>query len=171
MRALVIMFVVSLAVVTVCHALLPAEIATHFGFSGTADSWAPRAFFTGLMAGIDVLMFVIFLLTPQLVVRLPADLVNLPHREYWLSTAHRDQARALLAREMGTFGAVLLGFMSVTALLTLKANLDGSQRLDMPLFAGALGAFLCFTAFWCVHLFRVFRVPAGCGADTPLEPR
>lgn len=172
MRPLVLMFAAALAVIAVCHALLPETVATHFGLAGAADGWAPKGTFTALMAGLDILMFAIFWLTPRLVMWLPPSLVNLPHRDYWLRDArHRDRARATLEREMGGFGAGLLGFLSLMMLLTTKANLDGSQHLDMPLFVTAMAAFLVGTAVWCVHLVRAFRIPPDQPADSPVVPR
>jgi len=163
-------YLLSLVVLGVSHAMLPAEVAIHFGGGGQADGWAPRAFNPAVFVGMITVLFAMIMLTPRLTFTLPPSLINLPNKAYWLAEENKAMARAIFTALIYEFGAVLLAFMAGIVLLTLKANLSQPVRLDHRLFWPALAAFMLYTVVWCVRLFTSFRVPAVGDGGEPVRP-
>ena len=103
--------------------------------------------------------FILFWWIPKLLVTVPPDMVNLPHKEYWLAEENRERAVAIFSALLHEFGAVILLFFALVGVLTTWANLEQPIRLDNTLFLGGLVAFLAYTGWWCVRLYRAFRIP------------
>lgn len=135
---------------------LPETMASHFGASGRPDGWMSRTAFLVAFGGVWLLCVVPLAWTGWLR-RMPAHLINLPHREYWFPE-RRDEAVQLLESYLGWFAVALTALLVVALELTLQANLTRSP-LDEGVFLAALGAFLVFTVVWLVVLYRAFRPP------------
>lgn len=155
----VTVFVVVVGVTAVGHFVQPAEVAIHFGLGGQADSWAPKTVSTVLFLGLHSFLFACFWFLPRICLMLPSSLVNLPNRDYWLAEPNRERFLELMEPLSATFGVALLVFTGFAEVLTIRANLASSARLDERLFLLALAAFLAYTIWWCVQLYRVFRLP------------
>lgn len=169
--ALVATYVVAMVIALVSHALLPETVAIHFGSGGEPDGWGSKTFNSVAFVAMYTMMFVLFLFIPRLCTRLPPELVNVPNRTYWLSEANRPRFVSIMDRLMSEFGTVLMVFLAVVGLLTLEANLSDPVRLDERSFLSALAAFLGYTVWWCVRIFRAFRVPKEATTTRPLRPR
>ena len=72
--------------------LLPDRIAIHFNALGNANGWASKEML--LILSVSLLFFVAGL--SQLMIyylpKMPEDLINIPHKKYWLAPARRDLA-------------------------------------------------------------------------------
>jgi uncharacterized membrane protein len=155
-QVLIVAYALSLAVLLVCHLLLPADMAIHFGRGGVADGWAPKIFHTVVFAVINSVLFGVFLLAPRATFNMPEHYIGLPNKDFWLK--HRGTAHAILARLVFEFGAVFLAFMSTISLLTLAANHTEPARLNEPLFLLIVAVILLYTVVWCVRLVVSFKV-------------
>jgi uncharacterized membrane protein len=169
--ALVATYVVAMAIVIVSHVLLPETVAIHFGSGGEPDGWGSKTLNSVAFAAMYTIMFLLFLFIPRLCARLPPELVNVPNRTYWLSEANRPRFLSIMNRLMSEFGTVMMVFLAVVGLLTLEANLSDPVRLDERSFLSALAAFLGYTVWWCIRLFRAFRIPRNEPHGRPLRPR
>jgi len=168
---LVAAYAVSMAVAVVGHGMLPEQAAVHFGASGAADGWAPRAVHTGLFVVMNTVVFVLFLLGPRLASRLPDEMISLPNRDYWLAEGRRERALEIMSNLVHELGAATLGFTVVVMVLTLQANRREPPALDNVTFLVGLGAYLLYTSWWCVRLIRSFRRPEAEETATPIQPR
>jgi uncharacterized membrane protein len=141
------------------YPLLHETVASHFDGAGQPNGWSSKSSFFGLyLFLVGVISFAFFAL-PRLLHRFPASLINIPHREYWLTAERKKPALEMLAEEMGWFGIFILLFMLTTIQLAINANLTASG-LPADVMWMLLGAFFAFTGIWLVRLYRRFRIPS-----------
>ncbi len=77
---------------------LPERVATHFGLHGEPNGWMQKPSAVMVMGGFGLGLPLLTVVLSFLVRFVPADLVNLPHREYWLAPERRDATYAFIAR-------------------------------------------------------------------------
>ncbi len=160
MRTLfVVIFIANVALSLLSLSLLPPRVAIHFGWGGTADNWASNYFNTLFFIGVNVFIFITLYFTPRLVFRFPARWINLPNKEYWLQPENKARTVEMFSSLMWEFGAAFFLFFLVVQLLTIRANLSQPVRLDERLLLFALALFLLYTVYWCMKLFKAFRLP------------
>jgi hypothetical protein len=105
-------------------------------------------------------MAALFLLMPRLLRRIPARLINIPNREYWLAPERRDEAMARIGATMSWFAVGIVALLVATLELVVRANLR-RRNLDHVAMLVLLGAFALFLIVWLVVLWRQFRRPRG----------
>jgi uncharacterized membrane protein len=69
---------------------LPEIVASHFGKAGTVNGWETRTLFFSLELGSILLATIISFGVPRSIEALPISMINLPHKEFWLSPERRD---------------------------------------------------------------------------------
>ena len=150
--ALVVLLVVS-------HGALPDRIATHFDAGGRPNGWMSREAFLrfgviSVLAPVSVLYAVALLAG-----FIPASLVNLPHRDYWLSSERSATTRAILRVALFEFANATFAFVLFVLGSTVAANRATPPHLGFTFFLG-LFAFIAFTLVWTLQLLRrFFRIP------------
>jgi uncharacterized membrane protein len=160
MRSLFILtFIANVVLSLVSLVLLPPRVAIHFGSGGIANHWASNHFNTLFFIGTNTFLFVSLYFTPRLIFRFPARWINLPNKDYWLRSENKARTVEIFSSFMWEFGAALLLFFLAAQLLTIRANLSQPVRLDERLFLLALALFMLYTVYWCIKLFKAFRLP------------
>jgi uncharacterized membrane protein len=134
---LIVSFLANVALTLVSLLVLPSEVAIHFGRGGMPDSWASNELNALLFLGIDLFIFIVFLVAPS----------------------NRVVAQNKLAPLMTESGTALFTFLFFVGLLTLEDNLADPVRLNESIFFPIFIAFMLYTGYWCVKLVRVFRIP------------
>ncbi|HTU61018.1 MAG TPA: DUF1648 domain-containing protein, partial [Polyangiales bacterium] len=105
---------------------LPPRVASHFNGRGQPDGFMPReAFFTDL-ALIGGGLIVLLLLAPALLRLLPNNLINMPHRDYWLAPERRSESFGYIAIWFGWFAIATSVLLVAMLNLTLRANIAGT---------------------------------------------
>lgn len=152
----------ALAVVLATCPLLPERMAVHFAADGHADGWGPRSAYIGLIASVLALA-PLLAAAPALLVRvLPAGLINLPHRAYWLAPERRAASVAWLVRHMCWSGLPL-----PPGLLVLHLAVVWAARQEPPAlpFAAAVATLAIIAggeiAVLVALLRRFHRPPPG----------
>ncbi len=139
---------------------LPERVATHFDFRGRPNGWMSRP---GDLLLIAALGFGVPLLLVGSCVAwryLPASLVNLPHREYWLAPERRGQTAAYLVRHSLWLACLAVLFITCIHLLVVFANCQPVPQLSIPWFLVSLGCFLAGVGGWIFSLYRRFGAVA-----------
>jgi len=136
---------------------LPPEVASHFDGAGRPDGWVDRASFVRTTWIMNGLMIVLFAAVALALPRLPARLINLPHREYWLAPARADATLADLVGWFLILGGWLHLFLLFLQHQIVQANLAPSGPLDR--FWVALGIYMAGTLGWVVYLVVRFNRP------------
>lgn len=137
---------------------LPAQVATKFDVAGVATRWSSKEGFLALHVGLLCLLIGLALAGRFLVPLIPARLVNVPHRDYWLAPERREFTQRRMGELVLGICAVNLVFVATLTHLTLRANLAASPALGRePLYL--LGAFLVALAALIVPEILFFRKP------------
>src|SRR6478736_3772473 len=101
---------------------LPQRVATHFDFQGNPNGWmskqADLLFMGALGVGLPLFLIGVCYATRFL----PAGMVNIPNREYWLAPERRAQTSAYVGAQSIWLGCVTVAFMTVVHLLVVFAN-------------------------------------------------
>jgi hypothetical protein len=155
--AVVAPVIAAAAFVAVTSRGLPIVVASHFGSDGAANGYMPHAFYVRFTLAFVVLLPLLLNLIAGAVARLPARLVNIPHRNYWLAPEHRGQAVDMLRGQMRLFAAMLVVFLCYVHWLVVRANQSMPPMLDNRRFIAGMGAFMFALVVWIVALRRKFR--------------
>lgn len=150
-----------LVVMAATYRQLPARVASHFGADGVANGWSSRESYVWTLIVILSLSALTMAGLAAIVRITPTNLVNLPHREYWLAPERREATIAAFQ----SFGFILAGLTSLLFLaihlLTVAANESQPAVLSGAVW-WLLGAFLAATGGMVFLLYRRFaRLPAG----------
>lgn len=138
---------------------LPETVASHFDISGEPNGWSSKGAFLGLSLGIAALLAATFALLPLVLRKLPAELINVPNRSYWLAPERRAETVERLRAELLWLGVVAELLVLVLVELVAQANLTAQPRLP-PLPWWLIAAAASVTLLWLARIFWKFRVPA-----------
>ncbi len=160
-KVFVVAFLVNVALAVVTTMMMPERVAIHYGPGGVPDSWAPSVVNGGIFVAVSAGLFLLIGGIPWIVKVTPANLLNIPHREYWTREEHRDEMVVKLSSLVAEFGVAMLAFMAWVQVLTTAANFNEPVRLDEGLSYSGLVALFVFVIVWIFRTYRAFRVPAN----------
>ena len=141
--------------------LLPDRTATHFNGAGQADGWMSRSEHL-LFMGAFGLLFPLSMIGIFWSIRfLPKQLVNIPHRDYWLADERRAESTAYLGWHSIWFGALMLTFVIGLHWLIVLSNQLQPASLPFVWLMMVLGPFLLGVAGWVYCLQRHFHPPGA----------
>lgn len=139
---------------------LPERMASHFSASGDPNGWSSPTQFFGLIFAISGLYLLTFLLCPLLLKVVPARLVNLPNRDYWLTPERLPLAMRHMGSLMLEFAMMSQLLMVFAVQLVIEANLSNPTRLSGHLTVALMGYFI-FVCLWCFRYYRGFAIPTA----------
>ena len=138
---------------------LPVQVATHFNSSGVPNGWSSRtSFFTvwGLtMVGMNAMWLLSVFLLPRCLRAKFAQTVNIPNRDYWLST---DERRVECGRLMN---AMMFGVAFMTNALFIvifhsivQSNINPGGGMHMERLLIIVALLLIFIGVYLLTAFR-----------------
>jgi uncharacterized membrane protein len=140
---------------------LPDLVAVHFDAAGRANGFMTRAGCRDFMLlstlGVPLLITLATALLPRV---LPASLINIPHRDYWLAPERARDSLAFLSEQGLWFGCIFVVFLSFVDGMLVKANAVSPAEFPSTLFAIMLILFFCAVGAWFVRMLRRFHAPA-----------
>ena len=144
---------------------LPENVASHFNAQGEADGYMSKSthmvMMGALLIGTPAFMFLI----AWGLRFMPNDLINMPHKEYWLADERRLESLAVVATGLYSISiATQLLLLYINQLVTWE-NL-GQGGMSGPYPWVALGVYLGYTIGFCIWLSRRFQLPD----DAVLKP-
>ena len=133
---------------------LPGTVASHFGPSGMPDGWSTRSSFIMMYFVLIGVLAVLFLGIGFGISKVPASLMNLSNKTYWLSKERRQGTLDFMF-------CYFLWFASATLLLVLDVSHQVLQVLignahSLPHPSLSLHFYIGFTIIWCIGLFVRF---------------
>jgi uncharacterized membrane protein len=141
-------------------ARLPDLVAVHFDAAGRANGFMTRAgcrdFMLSSTLGVPLLITIATALLPRLV---PASLINIPNRDYWLTPERARDSLAFLSEQGLWFGCIFVVFLACVDALLVKANTVSPAAFPSTLFVAMLILFFCAVGAWLVRMLRRFRAP------------
>ena len=138
---------------------LPIRAATHFNWEGHADGWSSRdaQIRTMLLIGLGVPVLIVMVFSS--IRMMPASVINLPHKEHWLSPENRPSTVQWITRAGVWLACALVIFMAVLHYFTLQANAVKPPRLDSRGLLIAAGLLTAFELGFIVRMMRHFAKP------------
>jgi uncharacterized membrane protein len=151
---------------------LPDRVASHINASGKADQWTDKATF---LRGAELF----FTISPMAILAiaglsclaintLPASLVNVPRKDYWLSTPERRGEAAMLTVQFmlwflfGLIALMYFGVVHAMIMATLHPERDYNTEI---LTVFGLGLLFIFAQVG-VLIYRLFHPPGAEPAAT-----
>ena len=137
---------------------LPQQMASHFNAEGIADGFMSQEGYTNTMLALIVLVPGLLALTPLGMRKLPANLINIPHKEYWLTPERRELTFQTLNRFMSVMACFLLLFLSYVHWLVILANERQPPAMSVPNIVLGMIVFLLLIGGWSLLLHRQFKL-------------
>ena len=139
---------------------LPERVATHFSLSGEANGWMSRAGAIAFMRAMGLGLPLFIVLVAGLLRLLPASMINIPNREYWLAPERRARTVSVMFRQMLWLACLLVGFLGGLHYLTVRANQTVPAHMPGKLLLAVTLCFLAGLGIWIVSLIRSFSTRA-----------
>lgn len=153
-------FLLGICEVFYFYPLLPERMAVHFNASGTADGWGTKDYFFLTVGTVFLLLLVIFGGLPQLLRHIPASLINLPNKNYWLAPERRAQTMDRLVNQLLFVGAMALLLMDGIVYLCFRANFSEKPVLQPEWLLAMIVVFIAINIVSTISLIRSFRRPS-----------
>jgi uncharacterized membrane protein len=142
---------------------MPETMASHFSAGGRADAFMTKQGFFLVMALVGGGSVAAVFVAPALIGFLPARLVNLPNRDYWLADdGRRKEAIGRLAGLLGWVGAATTGLLVIATYLAVEANIHRAS-FDEKTFLIFLGIYFVLILAMLVQIMRAFEIPEQAG--------
>ena len=142
------------------YAQLPDIVASHFNARGVANGWQTKSTFLSFFAGAVALASFLAYGVPFLISKMPLELINLPHREYWLAPERRDETLALLGGTFAWFSCGVLVVVTTAVNYAIGRNLHPEAQMDPPALVYVLGGFAVLALVGSIRMLTHFaRVP------------
>jgi hypothetical protein len=87
---------------------------------------------------------------------MPVSVINLPHKEFWLSPEWRDDTLSYIRVWSAWIGCALLAFLLFVMELVLRANLHTPPQLNTAAFVPAILSFIALVAISIIRLILHF---------------
>lgn len=148
------------ALISSLAAQLPELVAVHFNAAGRPNGFTTRDgcrdFMMLFTLGAPIFIAIATALVPRL---LPASMVNIPNRDYWLAPERARDSIDFLSEQGVWFACILLLFMADVDWMLLKANTVEPPTFPNSLFIATLMLFFCAVGLWAIRMFKRFRRP------------
>jgi uncharacterized membrane protein len=135
---------------------LPGVVASHFDGRGAPNGWQTKPAFFVVFVGVSVLAVVIGFGIPQIITVLPAQLINLPNKRYWLAPEHVAETTEFLKAYFAWFACAVYLVMILTFDYAIQSNLHPQNRPDPARMWYVLAGFLLFVLLWIVRMLGKF---------------
>lgn len=135
---------------------LPVRVATHFGFEGVANGWMSRNAYQIFLFALPLVIGLMLMGVSALVRFCPAQLINLPRKDYWLAPERRALTAAMLRSRMMWLACLMMLFFGGLHVLTLEANRVQPPQLSMGGLLMSMMVFLLSLMIWVIFLLMRF---------------
>jgi uncharacterized membrane protein len=133
---------------------LPQQVPLHFNWAGQPDGWGSKGELLGVSLGLLGFVAVLLSVGLCLVLYLPARLINMPHRDYWLAPERAEVTRRMLVDRTGWISCATILLLVAALHSSLHAPFQQPPKMFSPLVSLVL--FLVFVAIWLAELWWRF---------------
>lgn len=140
--------------------MLPLRMATHFDAAGNPNGWMSRSEHLIFMGAFGI-GFPLFIIGMCWMARyLPMSAINLPHRDYWLSSERRDESTDYLFHHSIWLACLGIAFITGLHWTVVFSNQHQPPSLPLSWVLAVTGPFLGGVVVWIAFLYRRFHKPA-----------
>jgi uncharacterized membrane protein len=155
---LVALMALAIGFVTTTTPNLPTVVASHFNASGVSNGFMDRQSYLISMLAVIICLPGLMVLTAMGFSKIPASMINIPHREHWLAPERLALTLQVLQTFMTVLACAILIFLSFIHWLVVLANqLQTPAMTGNNIYAGLL-VFLTFIGVWSWFLHRQFKL-------------
>jgi len=138
------------------YSQLPDVVASHFNGRGAANGWQTKqAFFTVLVA-VTVLCTLVGFGLASLIGAIPAQLINLPNKRYWLAPEHREETLEFFKTYSAWFACAIYSLTIIFVDYAAQSNLHPDHPPGVAHLWYTIGGFLTFLVVWLIRMFTKF---------------
>jgi len=138
---------------------LPEIVASHFNAQGAATGWQTKSAFFSLFVTVSVLIVLAGFAIPKIIGALPAQLINLPNKKYWLAPEHRAETIEFLNAHFAWFACALYLLMILTFDYAIRSNLEPQHPPNSAQMWYLLLGFVLFALASTIRLLAKFLHP------------
>jgi len=142
---------------------LPDVVASHFNARGAENGWQTKQAFFSVFIVVSVLPIVVGFGVPRIIAAVPAQLINLPNKQYWLAPEHRAETMAFLDAYFAWFACAIFLIIILTFDYAIQSNLHPENPPNPARMWYVLVGFLLFTLVWVVRMLARFLRPPSDG--------
>jgi uncharacterized membrane protein len=159
MRKISLLVFIILLALCIAHAvyyypLLPDRVASHFGASGQPDAWSDKETFMKIYLAVVAVLAILFPGIGFVLRKTPSSLINLPNKDYWLSSERSQETINVLSRQFLWFGSATLLLLLDIFHQSFKVHLGEVEALEHPV--ASIVAYVVFSMLWSVGLIIKF---------------
>lgn len=141
---------------------LPGLVASHFNSRGAPSGWQTKEAFFGVFVGVSVLVAVIGFGVPRIIAAMPAQLVNLPNKRYWLAPEHLAETTEFLNSYFAWFACAIYLTMVFAFDYAIQSNLHPENPPGPARMWYVLAGLLAFMLSGTIGMLAKFlRPPQG----------
>ncbi|MHB8502534.1 MAG: DUF1648 domain-containing protein [Candidatus Acidiferrales bacterium] len=142
------------------YAQLPNVVASHFNAHGIPNGWQSKSMFFAFFAGAVALASLLTFGVPGIISKMPMNLINLPHKEYWLAPERKSETLALLNNSFAWFGCAVLLVVTTAVNYAIGQNLHPQGPFGALALLCVLAGFLVFAILSSIRMLTHFaRIP------------
>jgi uncharacterized membrane protein len=135
---------------------LPGRVATHFDGAGRPNGFQTKQVYLTSFLGFIFILNGIFGGLYFLLRRIPAAFLNIPRKDYWLSTPElRDELRQKLQGLVGLLGLFLNTVFLFTERVIYQQNTSDAV-FEIPLMGGVIFILVC-SLFFVLFIFVLLK--------------
>lgn len=138
---------------------LPGVVASHFNDRGAPNGYQTKQAFFGVLIIVSFVVVVIGFAIPKLISVLPANLINLPNKNYWLAPERAAKTMEFLETTCAWFACALFLFNILVFDYAIQINLNPQHPPSSARFWYVLAGFLGFVFVWTVRILAKFLRP------------
>jgi uncharacterized membrane protein len=138
---------------------LPGMVASHFNSRGAPNGWQTKQSFFGVFVTVSVLAVVIGFGMPKLIAAVPAQLINLPNKRYWLAPRHLAETTEFLSNYFAWFACAIYLTMVFAFDYAIQGNLHPENPPDPARMWYVLAGFVTFALLGTIRLLAKFLRP------------
>ncbi len=136
------------------YPLLPDRVASHFGASGQPDAWSSKGSFVMTCLVVVAFIAVLFPGIGLIVRKMPAGMINLLNKDYWLSPERKEETIDFLSRQFLWFGSATLLLLLEMTHQAFRVHLGEASALDHPI--ANIMIYAVFSLLWSIGLIVKF---------------
>ena len=141
------------------YSQLPGVLASHFNGRGAPTGWQTKQAFFGVFVAVSVLAALIGFGMPMIIAAMPAQLVNLPNKRYWLAPERRAETTEFVNNYFAWLACAIYLILVLAFDYAIRSNLHPENPPDPARMSYVLAGFVALTLLGTIRMLAKFIRP------------